>query len=235
MINHGNAQKTPYARALNRFTEGKIQDALQITGKALPCHVTAVSGSIVTVKFDIIDNAFTLPDVTCPMFGPEWIRYPTKVGSLGVVLSADYYLGGVSGLGGSTAKLSIPANLSALVFFPIANNGTLTGNNAAQNWPATENANATVIYGPDGVIIRTVAMNTKMTLSPAGIVLETDQTVDVTADDVVTIEGEGETLEIGNGAVSASGVLKAGNGTSGTITFSGHTITVAHGIVTVLA
>ena len=102
-----NAQKTPYARAINQFAEQKVLDAIQTLGKALPCHVVAIAGSIVTVQFDITNTPFTLPNVTCPMFGPEYIRYPTQVGDLGVVISADCYIGGVSGLGGGVAELSL--------------------------------------------------------------------------------------------------------------------------------
>ncbi len=138
---------------MNRLAEQKVLDTLQITGKALPCHVIAVSGSIVTIRFDI-NSKFTLPDVTCPMFGPEYLRYPTQVGDKGVALSADYYIGGISGLGGGVADLTIRGNLSALIWFPIAN----------KDWSATDNANAVVLYGPDGAIIRTLDKSNILTV-----------------------------------------------------------------------
>lgn len=162
-----NAQKTPLARSLNTVATRRAQDLIQQLGKALPASVVAVSGSIVTVKFELI-SPYTLPQVTCPMFGPEYIRYPTKVGDKGMVLPADAYLGGISGLGGGIADLSIPANLSALVFFPIA----------SSKWSATDDPNAVVIYGPDGVILRNTANSisinatgTKIVFTvPAGVV-----------------------------------------------------------------
>lgn len=248
MSNHqGNTQKTPFARAINRFTEGKVLDFIQLTGKALPCHVTAVVGSIVTVKFDVTSD-FTLPDVTCPMFGPQYIRYPIQTGCLGVVLPADVYLGGITGIGGGTADFSLPSNLSALVFMPVANNGALDGNNSSENWPETENADALVLYGPDGAIIRTLDKNTTLTIKRDGVLLNTDKTIGITAAEDVTldtqkglavtaqeqstVQADGETLTIGGGSIRSSGVLKAGNGTTNTVTISGHTITVHDGIVT---
>jgi hypothetical protein len=155
-----NAQKTPFARTMNDFAQGKALDAIQLLGKALPASVVAVAGSIVTVKFEVA-SAFTLPQVTCPMFGPEYIRYPTQVGDKGFVVPSDAYLGGMSGLGGGVADLTLPANLSALVFFPIA----------SSRWSATDNANAVVIYGPDGVIIRDTAAGAKITVAPTSITL----------------------------------------------------------------
>lgn len=154
-----NAQKTPYARAINQFAEQKVLDAIQTLGKALPCHVVAIAGSIVTVQFDITNTPFTLPNVTCPMFGPEYIRYPTQVGDLGVVISADCYIGGVSGLGGGVADLSLQSNLSTLIFFPIAN----------ANWSTTDNADALVLYGPDGVIIRPTDKSNILTVDTTNV------------------------------------------------------------------
>ena len=156
-----NSQKTPFARAMNRFAEGKARDAIAVLGKALPCSVASVAGSIVTVAFDLANIPFTLPNVTCPMFGPEYIRYPTQVGDLGIVFSIDTYLGGISGLGGGTADLTLQANLSSLVFFPVA----------SSKWSATENANAVVIYGPDGTIIRNTAKTASLSVLSEGATL----------------------------------------------------------------
>lgn len=143
MVSVSNAQKTPFARSLNRFAEQKAAEAIQLTGRALPCSVVSVSGSIVTVKFEVDSKPFTLPNVTVPVGTPEYVRLPIQAGDKGVVLSSDAYLGGVSGLGGGTADLSIRANLSCLVFFPISNKG----------WSAAVDANALCLYGPDGTII----------------------------------------------------------------------------------
>lgn len=216
----GNAQKTHLARTLNRFAEQKVIDVLAQGGKSLPCRVTAVTGSIVTVKFEL-DTSFTLPEVTCPMFGPEYIRYPTRVGDLGIVISADVYIGGISGLGGGTADFTPQSNLSALIFLPIASTA----------WSPTDDPNAVVIYGPNGAVIRTVSKNTTLTVSADGVTIDTDETVAITSDDDATIESDGDTLTVGSGKVKTSGIFEAGNGATGSFIATGKTVTVSKGIV----
>lgn len=114
------AQKVHFVRSQNRFAERKIADALQLVGKFLPASVVSVSGPIVTVKFEI-SSSFTLPQVTMPVAGSEYVRLPIQPGCKGMVISADARLGAMSGLATGTADLSQPANLSALVFVPLGN------------------------------------------------------------------------------------------------------------------
>ena len=175
-----NAQKTPFAPYQNLFAQRKVKEAIQRLGKALPCHVVAVSGSIVTVAFDV-DSPFTLPQVTMPMFGPEWIRYPTQVGDRGITISADTYIGGPSGLGGGTADLTLRANLSMLVWLPIA----------SKNWTPTDDVNAVVIYGPNGGILRTRDKNHVLTVNENGITVVSTVKVTVSAPQI-KIEGSTE-------------------------------------------
>jgi len=150
-----NAQKTWFGRDLNRFAEQKALDALQLTGKALPASVVSVAGSIVTVQFEISAAPFTLPQVTVPILGPEYIRFPTQVGDKGFVVPADARLGAMSGLGKGTASLALPANLSALVFAPFGN----------KDWSATDDAQAAVIYGPNGAVLRTIDKKAVVTVT----------------------------------------------------------------------
>lgn len=114
-----NSQKTPLSSSLPQFTEKKINDAIQQLGRALPATVVSRMGQIVTVKFDLISK-FTLPQVTMPMAVSEYVRLPVQAGCRGVVFPVDVALGGQSGLGSGTAGTVQPANLSSLVFFPIA-------------------------------------------------------------------------------------------------------------------
>lgn len=143
-------QKLPYALSLNRMVQRKILDAARRTGMALPCKVVDVAGSIVTLSFEVDTTqpdgtVVTLPRVTVPMFGPEYIRYPTQIGDTGVVFPASVRLGGITGLGAGLAKLfSVPGNLSTLVFFPIA----------SKNWSAVDDPNKLVMYGPNGFELR---------------------------------------------------------------------------------
>jgi hypothetical protein len=154
-----NAQKTPLARSLNLFAENKIRDAIQLLGKALPASVVAVSGSIVTVKFEVNAAPFTLPRVTIPLFGPEYIRYPIQVGDKGMVIPADARLGGISGLGKGIASLALPANLSSLIFMPIAN----------ANWDASEDPNKIVLYGPNGAVLRSKSGSASVTVTDSEV------------------------------------------------------------------
>lgn len=142
-----NAQKTPIARSLNEFALRKAQSAIQLLGKALPASVVkvdpTVGSPIVTVKFEV-QSPFTLPNVTVPLAGSEYIRLPLQPGAKGVVFPADTFLGAMSGLGSGTATLVQPGNLSALVFFPIGN----------LNWTAPDEINALELYGEPDVIIK---------------------------------------------------------------------------------
>ncbi len=172
-----NAQKTPLAQSLNEFAQKKILDALQITGKALPASVTEVSGSIVTVKFEVSTKDFTLPSVTVPLAGSEYARVPIQKGCKGVVFPADVPIGGVSGLGGGVATFVTPANLAALVFFPIGN----------KSWAAPESANKYEIWGPDGVIVRSANKKARADFTENSAIVQYGDNAKVTLNDVAII------------------------------------------------
>ncbi|WP_455387449.1 hypothetical protein [Petrachloros mirabilis] len=143
-------------KQLNQGAIRRASEAIQSTGRALPCKVTAVNGSIVTVSFQVNSAPWTLPQVTIPKAESNWIRMPTQVGDFGWTVPADCYLGGVSGLGGGTADLAQPGNLSALVFVPISN----------QNSPPIDQ-DAAQIEGPNGVILRTTSGTTSSVITNA--------------------------------------------------------------------
>src|SRR5271170_5012693 len=109
------AHKTPLVRSLNQMATRRALDQIAKLGQALPASIVAVSGSIVTVNFDV-SGVYTLPNVTCPKAESEWLRAPTQLGDLGLVIPSDAYLGGISGLGGGTPQFTLQANLSALVW-----------------------------------------------------------------------------------------------------------------------
>jgi hypothetical protein len=155
-----NAQKTPLSRTLSTFTRQKALDEIAKRGQALPGRVVSVSGPIVTISFEV--SGITLPQVTMPLFGPEYIRYPVQVGDQGVAFPASVYLGGVSGLGGGTADSRLRANLATLVWFPIAN----------KNWSAVD-PNAVTIYGPNGVVLRDSNSQSVETLTPSSVAFAT--------------------------------------------------------------
>lgn len=155
-----NAQKTHLVTALNKVALQRAAGLIQLLGKSLPCSVVAVTptNAVVTVKFEI-NSPFTLPVVTVPVIGFEYIRYPVKIGDKGRVSASDAYLGGVTGLGGGTADLSQNANLTDLVFEPLGS--TL--------WATTDDPNAVVIYAPNGAILRTTDASVKVTVNESGV------------------------------------------------------------------
>ncbi len=130
---------------LQRIAQKTVEKALRQRGNALPCHVTAVSGQIVTVAFDMPQGVpWVLPKITIPKAEGPWGNSPTQIGDVGLTIPADAYLGGISGLGGGQATWRRPANLSALVWVPVAQQST-----------QITNQNAYLIQGPDGWITQT--------------------------------------------------------------------------------
>ena len=189
------AQKTSFARSMEQFAQRKASAAIELFGKSLPASIaTVVSSGIVVVKFELTNIPFTIPNLKVPVCGSEFIRLPLKVGMLGWVISASAYLGGMSGLGGGTADLSQRPSLSNLVWSPIGN----------VNWTATDDPNAVVIYGPDGVIVRT--MDKKRTLSVT------------TSGASITVQ-EGDVVSIG-----ATGTLQALLNAAAATVFNNHTL-----------
>lgn len=142
--------KTPLAISQNRFAELKIANAAQLTGKNLPCTVVSVSGSIVTVKFAVI-SGFTLPQVTIPILGSQYIRLPIKKGDQGVVIACDVRIGNVSGLGDGDPGLDQPGNLSALFFVPMGSKNFFAVDPSALVLYATPDCQLSV--SPTGVTV----------------------------------------------------------------------------------
>lgn len=150
-----NAQKQWLANNLNAFALQKVQNQLQILGKALPCTVRAIStnGALVTVAFNI-NSGFTLPIVTVPRNISKYLRSAVAAGDVGIVRPIDVYLGGVSGLGNGTADLSQRANLSTLVYEPVGNASWTTADPALNYLNAPHGA---VIQTTDGAAVVTIS------------------------------------------------------------------------------
>lgn len=167
-------KKLNFGGNMNNFADKKIADALQMAGKILPASVVSQSGNMITVSFLLRDIPYTLPQITLPLFGPQYIRYPMQPGDRGIVIPADTYLGGASGLGGGTADLTPPANLSSLVFLPISHT----------EWEGVDGQVLT-LYGPEGVTIRDAKSNTTFMLTPESITIATPEKFVVTVGSTV--------------------------------------------------
>ena len=205
MSGASNVQKLPIAASLNALTAKRVRTQIAQVGKTYPCSVVSVKGSVVTVKFEMNTGTITLPQVTMPVFGPEYIRYPLQVGDKGMAVAADAYLGQMTGLGEGVADFTVRPNLSALVFMPIGNQG----------WDSVD-GNAVVIYGPNGVVLENTARECTFTLTPSAVMMK--------------VPGE---VKIDTPSVSVTNNLSVGNGASGTFaSATGQIITVQDGIVT---
>lgn len=160
MITGGsNFDKTWLQSSQNRLAIARAREAMQVLGRALPCSVVAVSGSIVTIKFEVESAPFTLPQVTIPKAESEWIRTPTQPGDVGIAVPAETFVGGIDALGSGTADLSLQGNLSNVYFLPIAR----------ATFSAAPDQNQALIYGPDGALIETQDGSVSINLKPSGI------------------------------------------------------------------
>lgn len=190
-----NAQKTPLSRTLSRFATQKALDEIQKRGYALPGHVTAVNGQIVTVSFDVSD--VTMNPVTMPIFGAEYMRLPVQEGGKGVAFPCSTYIGGVSGLGGAgtTADLTtLQGNLSTLVWFPVGN----------KNWtvPPGSDADTLALYGHLAtLLLDSLSGSSSIKMTSSGITLTFGSAS-------ITMNSSGITLQVGSKSIviSLSGV-----------------------------
>ena len=188
-------QKSPLARSLEQFANRKIRGALANLGQSLPASVISRKGGIVTVKFEIAstpNSPYTLPNVTVPIIGSEYVRLPIQPGALGMVMTADAYLGGMACLGGGVADLSPRGNLSMLVWTPIGNIA----------WQAAIDDNALEAYGPNGVILHNGAKT--------AIIKVTTTENSWTAPGAAPITLNGNVIV--NGSIQLSGNIKSANG-----------------------
>ncbi|EAB4562310.1 hypothetical protein G0R26_001904 [Salmonella enterica] len=79
-------KKLNFGGNMNNFADQKIAAAMQMAGKILPAEVVSQSGKMVTVTFLLRDIPYTLPQLTIPLFGPQYIRYPMQKGDNGSVI-----------------------------------------------------------------------------------------------------------------------------------------------------
>lgn len=157
------AQKTPFVKSMEKYVSQMFSYFHETLGKSYPAVVEEVdsTNTIVTVSIQVQDDVQQFPKVKCPLINPQYIRFPIAKGQKGVIFSADAYLGGMSDIGGGVATLSQQANLTNAVFVPLGN---------ALLSP-TDDAQATVLYGPNGVVAKTSDDNqtAKMVINTEGI------------------------------------------------------------------
>jgi hypothetical protein len=176
MANQG-YDKLWIAEAINKVAIARAEEAIQRIGKALPCRVTAVDGTHVTVAFEVNAAPFTMPTITIPKAESPWFRSPTQVGDFGLTIPSHAYLNSVNGQGGASPNLARPGNLSALVWVPVGSTAYGPINN-----------NAIFIQGPEGVVMQTQDGSASVNIGLTGITL-------TFGGKVVTLNGSGLTID----------------------------------------
>lgn len=172
-------------------------EAINQRGKSLPCRIVEVVGQIVTVEFALDSAPWTLPPITIPVASSPYDYIPYQVGDTGFTVPSDVYLGGISGLGGGTATMTMRGNLSALVFVPVGKKSFI---------PA--NANARIIQGPDGWISQTTEGATPCSIvgNQGGITLTYGSTSIAMTATSITMTAGGETVTLSSSGFQNGGV-----------------------------
>lgn len=191
------SKRLPVTQNISSTIDWRVASDKQQSGWQLPCSVVSVDPTegLVTVKFRVQNTPFAIPDITIPVLGWEYIRYPIQVGDSGVTVSCDVDITAISGQGSTDPDLSNAGNLTqVLMFMPIMN----------KNFTPSPNSNATWIYGPDGVILQDKAGNCIATIhhdSSLGITL-------IVGDSTITSNSAESTISFGSNhvKVSSSGV-----------------------------
>lgn len=183
-----NAQKQSLIKALAELQITQSAVNSELTGQALPCHVVAVNGQIVTVQFDILPGSAILPEVTIPTAGWEYIRNPVQIGDKGFTVPASVSLRGISGLGDGMATMSIPPSLTALVFVPVSD----------INWSDVDPDKLTM-YGPKGVLARTKAGGALVDIEDEVIVIKAPR---IRLEGVIELAGPITQVDTSNGTTA---------------------------------
>lgn len=150
------------SQSLNQVGIARARDAIKQIGAGLPCRVVVVTGSLVTVAFEVDAAPWTLPQITIPKLESQWIRSPTQIGDYGLTVPANAFLTAISGQGGGMPGLQRPGNLGALAWLPVA----------SKAFPAV-NQNAAYVAGPVGAVVATADGATSITVSETGVVIVT--------------------------------------------------------------
>jgi hypothetical protein len=201
-----NAQKTPTAQYIAQAISKIANRVVSQLGLSLPGQVVSVVGSVITAKFNVTSSQ-NIPNRKMPMFGPEYIRYPTQPGDLGVAVSVSASLGPASGLGNGMPNLNqAQGNLANLFWMPIS----------SANWSPTDDLNSVVIYGPNGVVLRTQDGTCKISISKTGIAIIPPAGLQVIVNGNLQIDGNLQLTGLiqGVGAVPYAGNIH----TTGTVT-----------------
>lgn len=140
------SKKLSFAQNLANIARYATDTVDAAYGWQLPCTVVEVDAKdgFVTVNFEVERTSLPLPQITIPVMGWQWIRYPIQKGDAGVTMSIDTNTLYISGIIKGKTGMTPMGNLgSTLMFMPIMQ----------QTMVDSPDKNATIIYGPNGVRI----------------------------------------------------------------------------------
>ena len=163
----------------------KIADAMQMAGKVLPASVVSRAGNMVTVSFLLRDIPFMLPQVTLPLFGPQYIRYPMQPGT-GDRHPGGYVSGRCQRTGRRYCRPYAAGQSQRAGVLPISHT----------EWESVD-GHVLTLYGPEGVTIRDAGSKTTFLLTPQSITIATPDQFKVTVGSTV--------LTLTNGSWSLTG------------------------------
>ena len=182
----------------NELAIRRAVELMENLGFALPCKVTAVSGQMVTVKWEMDTSPWTLPPVTIPCAGQSpWNYRPTQVGDTGITVPASVLLGQIIGTSQTAAKFTPPGNLSALVFVPVGTKAF-----------TAPDANAYLVQGPNGFIGRTTTGTASSVITNQnGTTITFGSSTITVSNSSISITAGGKTLTISSSGIDADGVI----------------------------
>ena len=182
-------KKVQTAQNLAQIARYAAEANAQNSGWELPCTVVDVvkdkNGNtidgFVQVNFEVSGMATPFPNIIVPVIGWRYIRYPIQVGDAGITISINTDTKNISGLSPGQASLTTSGNLGpTLAFLPIMQ----------ASMSVSDNAQAVIVVGPQGAIIRDDSSNSVVTISPTGINLQSGSSyIQIDKNGAIDIEG----------------------------------------------
>lgn len=139
----GNQQKTQFGQFLNEWGKQVAASAIQKMAKSFPATIAKVVGNMITVNYEVT-GTLKPPQVTMAALMSRYLRYPLQNGDPGMTVPADYFMGGMTGLGGGVGDQTQRGNLATSTWHPVSNTG----------WPAVDPTQTTITGGPGGLLLR---------------------------------------------------------------------------------
>jgi len=182
-------KKVQTAQNLAQIARYAAEANSQNSGWELPCTVVDVVkdadgktiDGFVQVNFEISGLATPFPNIIVPVIGWRYIRYPIQKGDAGITISINTDTKNISGLTSGQASLTSSGNLGpTLAFLPIMQ----------ASMAVSDNAQAVIVVGPEGAIIRDDNSNSVVTIAPTGIKLQSGSSyIQIDHNGAIDIEG----------------------------------------------